>query len=474
MARRIALAAVAAISLMLLVSHAEAADPYALAPNTRITLERGMCYGACPVYKVEIFGDGRVLFSSDKRYGDWKKDGKKLFAYPDGVLLPGTHEDRIDPKLVSGLLKSFAKARFFSLRDEYAARMTDMSATFLTLENAGRRKTLVDYVGEAVGMPKAITEIENQIDSVAMTSRWVDGTPDLIPWLEKRSFNFRSPEAGQLVAAAAAHPAADEALVQALLDRGAPLGGTYVVQNQLFRGGQDQFQKISVAQGILEGAIELKKLAVFSRIVKSDWSKKLDKDRAAQVFARSGAGCSPELVDAVSASGIEIDALAPRDSYEGAGDAFFVTALSSLGTGYGLCAAWKDGEPIYDEDRQLETARRLIAHGADIYRRNSRGETLIFGVQSVPVLKFLLDAGLDAKAVDNRGLSALFEVAEDEAAFALLRAGASPAGRTEYCETLLDHSKIYPDSLPKFRKWLLAHPEAWKYKAETRRPCTPP
>ena len=172
MVRWAILAALAKIMLLPAAVGAQSTTPYALTSNTKITLERGMCYGTCPVYKVEVFGDGRVLFSSDKRYGGWVDSGKMLFAYADGVLLPGTHEDRIDPTLVSGLLKSFAKARFFDLPDEYVAGMTDMPAYTLTLETAGRRKTLLDYVGEAVGMPNAIAEIETQIDDAAKTSRW--------------------------------------------------------------------------------------------------------------------------------------------------------------------------------------------------------------------------------------------------------------------------------------------------------------
>jgi hypothetical protein len=130
-------------------------------PSTRgkpvvISLERTACFGRCPIYRVEIRGDGLVTYQGERF-----------------VAVTGRRTRRISPAAVRRLMAQFQAANFFALRDEYRAGMTDMPSRIVTLQIGGRGKRVVDYVGEEVGMPHSVTELEQAIDRVAGTAAWV-------------------------------------------------------------------------------------------------------------------------------------------------------------------------------------------------------------------------------------------------------------------------------------------------------------
>jgi len=126
--------------------------------SVKIELSRGVCYGTCPAYSVTVRGDGSVHFNG-QRY----------------VLALGEHDARIAPEAVMGLVRQFERAKFFAADDKYIASVTDNPAYTLTLTVAGRKKTVTDYVGEQVGMPLVITDLENAVDETAGTERWIKG-----------------------------------------------------------------------------------------------------------------------------------------------------------------------------------------------------------------------------------------------------------------------------------------------------------
>jgi hypothetical protein len=53
----------------------------------------------------------------------------------------------------------------------------------VTLERNGRRKVVVDYGGTAAGMPESVRELQDEIDRVANSARWVmrNGEPVRTP-----------------------------------------------------------------------------------------------------------------------------------------------------------------------------------------------------------------------------------------------------------------------------------------------------
>jgi uncharacterized protein DUF6438 len=131
-----------------------------LRPDSKvtITLERTGCYGTCPSYTVAVSTDGIVF------------DGREF------VAIHGKHTDTADADEVRRLAKKFVSADFYSMDDRYVASVTDNPTCILAITIDGNTKTVTDYVGPWVGMPAVITELENDVDSMARTDRWIGHT----------------------------------------------------------------------------------------------------------------------------------------------------------------------------------------------------------------------------------------------------------------------------------------------------------
>ena len=127
-----------------------------------VTLERGPCFGTCPVYRVSLSGNGRVQFVGTRF-----------------VSRLGTDSARVDPENVAGLVRSLETAGFFSLAEGYVpdasacgAYRTDAPTVTISVQGSGHDKTVRHDHG-CSGAPDQLTGFEHLIDSVAGTARWV-------------------------------------------------------------------------------------------------------------------------------------------------------------------------------------------------------------------------------------------------------------------------------------------------------------
>ena len=128
--------------------------------SLRITMARTVCFGTCPSYRVEIHGDGTVLYRGD-----------------NFTAVKGERRGTISPGAVKSLFKKFRRAEFFWLFDRYTASVTDLPSCELTLSFDGHDKAVLDYAGQMVGMPAVVRDLEQAVDETAGTNRWVAG-PD--------------------------------------------------------------------------------------------------------------------------------------------------------------------------------------------------------------------------------------------------------------------------------------------------------
>jgi hypothetical protein len=364
--------------------------------KVEITLERSFCFGTCPEYRVTIHGDGRVVFTTETRpAADAESAYYREFAtIYQGIVLPGTHEDRIAPEAAAALVQQFRRANLFYLLPLYWGGGTDAPTYWLTLDTGRRRKSVTDYQGEKIGMPKAVTELEDAVDKTAGTDRWLRGTDGLTGWLEGQHFDFHSPEAAQL-ATSAANRRADEAMVLALIDRGAPLDRE--VSNPRFPAHappdgswwakefvEHPEYRAPVVAGfsLMESAIRHGRVKLFNKLVAGGWLGRLGKEKAGQLFAQYAAGCSPALVDAAADAGIDIDEADLQRGW---------TALANLGnvsTSY-LCGN--------REAERLATAERLLERGANPNHRDSLGQTLLFAVANPDLVNLLVAHGAERR-----------------------------------------------------------------------------
>ena len=144
-------------------------EPQDIPPDTLITLERTICFGTCPAYTLTISADGAVVFTGEEY-----------------VREKGTVHSSIDKDQLKQLISEFTKAQYFSLRDSYISEedgcpevWTDSSTVTTSIRINRQYKSIVHYLGcqENNGssvFPKALMELENKIDEIIGTKKWVE------------------------------------------------------------------------------------------------------------------------------------------------------------------------------------------------------------------------------------------------------------------------------------------------------------
>lgn len=147
----------AAIAAAVLAACAQAAPAQSPAmDDVQIQLTRGVCFGFCPDYTVTINGDGQVRY-----------EGRRF------VNAVGERTATIPRADVERLVARFDEIGFDQLRNEYRGRMTDMPTYTVSITRNGQTKTVLDYGGVDAGMPRAVRDLEQEIDRVAGTPQWV-------------------------------------------------------------------------------------------------------------------------------------------------------------------------------------------------------------------------------------------------------------------------------------------------------------
>lgn len=172
----------------------------------RIRLKRTECFGACPAYTVEVRGDtDQVEF-----------DGA------GGTLVMGHHHGSISKADLQKLVAAFQRADYFSLKDRYEYLVTDNPTYRTSIEFDGLKKSVLDYVGLEAGMPEVVRELEDSIDEIIGTEKWIKGNTLTGPALVGEGWNFRaeSDENRALFARVVQNGPPD--LLQLFLEKGAP------------------------------------------------------------------------------------------------------------------------------------------------------------------------------------------------------------------------------------------------------------
>jgi hypothetical protein len=133
-----------------------------------ISLERTHCYGPCPVYKVQIYGDGRVRYEGHEH-----------------VKVVGVREATIDKKEIVELLRHIYEIRFFGMKgryeslavpneengviDEGISHPSDLPTKIIAVRIGGYEKRVKDYYYA----PKELVDLSPKIDAAAGTDKWV-------------------------------------------------------------------------------------------------------------------------------------------------------------------------------------------------------------------------------------------------------------------------------------------------------------
>lgn len=127
-----------------------------------VALRRGECFGSCAAYEATITRGGTVRIEGR---------GRSAARAPWRATVPRDS--------VGALLALFRRSGFLSLRDRYVPgepgcerAATDHPSSTVTAMIDGRTKTIEHYHG-CFDAPPELTMLENRVDSLAQTGRWL-------------------------------------------------------------------------------------------------------------------------------------------------------------------------------------------------------------------------------------------------------------------------------------------------------------
>jgi hypothetical protein len=133
------------------------AAPEALGAHELVaSLERTACFGSCPIYKVTVYGDGAI---------DW--EGEQF------VKVVGHATGRATPDQLSRLRAAFVHAGFTSFKSAYDHEtITDQPGAEVSFRDGSRTRTVVHHDGDR-SAPPSLSLLEDQIDDILETTRWI-------------------------------------------------------------------------------------------------------------------------------------------------------------------------------------------------------------------------------------------------------------------------------------------------------------
>ena len=139
--------------------------PVSLVPDNleglRIKLVRTSCFGYCPVYSLEIAGDGTVSYEGE--------------AF---VKVRGGRKGRIATADVRKLTKYLAKAGYFSLQNSYGIPGYDGASVMISIRWPGFEKTVWHHQDGPVKVPSQLLVLQDLIDVTANSFQWVGSETD--------------------------------------------------------------------------------------------------------------------------------------------------------------------------------------------------------------------------------------------------------------------------------------------------------
>lgn len=120
-------------------------------PDPVITLEKTACFGACPVYTLNIYNSGIIELT-----------GKENLPYK------GKYCSRLKRAEWTRIRQAYLSGQFFSFKDQYTSRVKDLPSTFVTFRSEGKSKTIEDYDGA----PEELKKLEEMVVRLIETQRW--------------------------------------------------------------------------------------------------------------------------------------------------------------------------------------------------------------------------------------------------------------------------------------------------------------
>jgi hypothetical protein len=370
--------------------------------STTIALLRTGCFGTCPQYRVEVLGSGAVTYRGDHN-----------------VLVKGEHHWHVDAQAVSALLNQFRRAEYFKLKGSYELPVTDLPTYVTSLTIGTQGKFVLDYGGSGFAaaiastsfggedphMPPVVTKPEDAIDQVSGVLSWVNGDNNTMSNLHAAGWNFGSDEAGAALNVLLKHCNAQ--LARQFILAGTPVN---VSSQERYGGGLP----IVAAAGCGDAALV--------RLMASRGALKRKEDVRAFLEASVESGF-PDLVTLALQNAGQLNIV------NESGVPLLTRAAASFAQDDDRVRAKR-----FDSARVVQL---LAGAGANPNARDAEGNTPLFEANSADVTRALIKAGADPNASNAEGKTPLFNRYFDEPKKVLLKAGTDVGARDKYGRTAL-------------------------------------
>jgi ankyrin repeat protein len=436
--------------------------PPTIRPESKIaiSLTRSGCFGSCPAYTVTL-DQSRILF-----------EGR------GSTVATGKHTALLDPDAIRKLARQFISDDFYSMDPDYSASITDSPSYQLTLSIDGQAKEVLDYMGTLVGMPSVITDLEDQVDILAQTDRWIVGADGLVPALLDEKYDFQTFQAQTMLKQAARN--GQPGTVRELLEAGVPLKPMPTPKPKT------EYEAIPYEHvGWLNAAAnssEVLHLLIAHKASKDDQS---DKDLALATAARSGNLGSVRALIAYGANPnadltkLMVTTVGAGMTMEGPGAGSILIDAASSGNpavlreiltfhpnlelhdheGQTALYAAGDSTPENDDDA-VECVRLLIAAGANVNARDGEGNTPLHEIFDDDAVEELLKHGANVNARNNDGETPIFTNVSDSAVLLMIAHGADLTLRNHKGQTAYEASRSHGPQRQRLLLQATQHPTA--------------
>jgi ankyrin repeat protein len=282
----------------------------------------------------------------------------------------------------------------------------------MTLDFGGQVHTLRDYVGSMAGMPRVVTQFEDEIDDAADSAGWISFGTAALQQLKAKGFNFRSQAGADLLARAVANAGADDQAILALVELRAPINGAKLPADM----------DCCLPKSLLDAAlVNRRSIALIDALISKGALQTRgtpDQSKIDAAFRAAIMGGRLELVHKVWSIGATTPhpALMFNDVSEDKNVRKQSPVTLRLRHHPFQEAGWEG----------LAIAKWLIAQGCDLKARGADGKTLLHiatDAADLEFVRYLLDQGFDPSTPGPYGLPALGSAKDEDIAVTLLEAG---------------------------------------------------
>ena len=401
--------------------------------QVHIGLRRSGCYGRCPSYSVDLYGDGHAVYAGE--------------YYVDVV---GEHRYLLAPEAVGKLVKSLVAKDVWSLRDSYRSSVSDSSTFMVTIQLGDQTHSIEDYVGRSVGMPAVVTEFEKEIDEAADSESWIHLGHTAVARLKQEDFVFASDAGGALLRRAAANKYShdDKAMLE-LIQLGAPVD-TVTNEEEVFPREK---------RSLLELALQRQRAPLLDALIAKGALRtngEPDQEKLDAAFRAAIEGADLEIAQKIwKAGGADTR---PKLTFLDRDDQEKYPPQQSPVT---LLLAHHDYEP--KNWQALEITKWLEGLGCDVRAHGADGTTLLHiaaGAGDARFVRYLLDRGIDPSTPGRFGLPAVGSVRNEDVAMMLLEAGTNLSSMNDNGNRFRDYAEY--NHWARVVAWLDEHPASTK------------